>query len=152
MIIELANSNDAPALAKLRYRLRSIIDADQETESEFLARCTNWMSLHLRSENWICWVAREDHDIIGVLWLELIEKIPNPTNEPELHGYVTNVFVDETARGKGIGSQLIDTAIEFCKQREVDSVVLWPSQMSRRLYQRHGFAVSERLFELTLKA
>ena len=152
MIIELANSNDAAALAKLRYRFRSIADADRETESEFLARCTNWMSRHLRSENWICWVAREDQDIIGVLWLELIEKIPNPTNEPELHGYVTNVFVDETARGKGIGSQLIDIAIEFCKQRKVDSMILWPSQMSRALYRRHGFSVSERLFELNLTA
>jgi GNAT superfamily N-acetyltransferase len=146
MIIELANSNEAATLARLRYRFRSISDADQETEAEFIERCTKWMSEHLRRENWVCWVAREDENIIGVLWLELIDKIPNPTSEPELHAYVTNVFVDETARGKGIGSQLIDTAIEFCKQRKVNSVILWPSEKSRSLYQRHGFGVSQRLF------
>ncbi|HEY6805558.1 MAG TPA: GNAT family N-acetyltransferase [Pyrinomonadaceae bacterium] len=150
MNIKLANSNDAPTLAELRYRFRSITDADQESEADFLERCTSWMSQRLRSENWICWVAKEDQDIIGTLWLELIEKIPNPTNEPELNAYVTNVFVDESARGKGIGSQLLETAIEFCKQRKIHSMILWPSEMSRSLYQRHGFNVSERLFELNL--
>jgi GNAT superfamily N-acetyltransferase len=147
MIIRLANSSDVPTLAELRYSFRSIIEADIEAEEQFIARCTSWMSEHLQQNNWRCWVAEQDSSIDGVLWLQLIEKVPNPTSEPELHGYITNVFVNESVRGQGIGSKLLDTAIEFCKQQTVHAIILWPSERSRSLYERHGFAVRNDLME-----
>jgi len=108
------------------------------------------MAERLNQTNWRCWVVEEGETIIGALWLQLIEKIPNPTQEPELHGYVTNVFVDESSRGRGIGSQLVEQAIALCKQQPVQAVILWPSEKSRPLYRRHGFDVREDLFELQL--
>jgi GNAT superfamily N-acetyltransferase len=150
MIIRLANSSDAATLADLRYRFRSITEADVEAEEQFIARCTSWMAQRLEENNWRCWVAERDESINGALWLQLIEKIPNPTTEPELHAYITNVFVLESLRGQGIGSQLLNTAIDFCKQQTVHAVILWPSERSRSLYERHGFAVREDLLELQL--
>ena len=146
--IRLANSSDAPVLARLRYEFRSITDSDVENENEFLSRCERWMRERLQQTNWRCWVALEDQTIVGALWLQLIEKIPNPTSEAEFHGYITNVFVHEAARGQGIGSRLLDEAIEFCKKHPVHAVILWPSEKSRSLYERHGFAVRPDLLEL----
>jgi ribosomal protein S18 acetylase RimI-like enzyme len=146
--IRLAIPNDAPVLAKLRYDFRSITSSDVENKSEFLGRCERWMQEHLQQTNWRCWVAEDDQTIAGALWLQLIEKIPNPTSEAEFHGYITNVFVLESARGKGIGSRLVDEAISFCKQKPVHSLILWPSERSRSLYERHGFAVRPDLLEL----
>ena len=51
---------------------------------------------------WRCWVAEQDQNLVGTLWMQLIEKIPNPTAEPKYHAYVTNFYVCENARGKGI--------------------------------------------------
>jgi ribosomal protein S18 acetylase RimI-like enzyme len=49
--------------------------------------------------------------LVGNLWLQLIEKIPNPTTEPEQHAYVTNFYVTEAARGQGIGTMLLSAAL-----------------------------------------
>jgi ribosomal protein S18 acetylase RimI-like enzyme len=146
--IRLANPNDAPLLAVLRYEFRSAIARDIENKNEFIARCEKWMREHLQQTSWRCWVAEADQTIVGALWLQLIEKIPNPTSEPELHGYITNVFVNAAVRGQGIGSRLLDEAIEFCKKQPVHAVILWPSERSRSLYERHGFAVRSDLLEL----
>jgi len=148
--LRLANSSDAGALAKLRYSFRSISDNDAESEAAFLTRCESWMSERLQQNNWQCWVVEQDNAIIGTLWLQMIEKIPNPTSEPEFHAYITNVFVDASARGTGLGSRLLTEALSYCKQQSVHAVILWPTEKSRRLYERHGFAVRPDLMELLI--
>jgi GNAT superfamily N-acetyltransferase len=140
---------DADALALLRYALRSKPD-DIETGSNFVERCRGWIIEHLQQELWHAWVLEEDDRIIGALWLQVIEKIPNPTAESELMAYITNVFVAEEKRGKGLGSRLLTEALEFCKRANIQTIILWPSEKSRTLYERHGFAVRQDLMELNL--
>ena len=140
---------DADALAHLRYALRSE-PTDIETASNFLARCHEWIIEHLQQELWHAWVLEEDDRVIGTLWLQVIEKIPNPTAESELMAYITNVFVNEERRGKGLGSRLLTEALEFCKRANIQTIILWPSEKSRTLYERHGFSVRQDLMELNL--
>jgi GNAT superfamily N-acetyltransferase len=87
---------------------------------------------------------------LGHLWLQLIEKIPNPAPELEQHGYITNVYVRPDARGEGAGAMLVETALAFCREQRVDSIVLWPTDRSRALYARHGFAEPTDIMELVL--
>ena len=150
--IRLASDSDAPALAKLRYALRSSMGgAVTEPEAEFLQRCAEWMKEHLKAGSvWQCWVAERNEELIGCLWLQLVEKIPNPRSEPEHHAYITNFFIQEFARGRGIGSELLASAIAWCNTRDVHAVILWPTERSRSLYQRSGFAVRDDLMELLI--
>lgn len=82
---------------------------------------------------------------IGNLWVQIVEKIPNPGNESELHAYVSNVFVLPEYRNSGGGAMLLDTAIAECRGFHVDTMFLWPSDESRPLYQRHGFVPPDRI-------
>lgn len=147
--IRLANPSDAPALTELRYALRST-NEDIEAKSPFINRCTTWISEHLQHDSWRCWVATDDNLVIGTLWLQLIEKIPNPTSESEFYGYITSFFMSEHVRGLGIGTKMLDLALSFCREQDVHSVILWPTEKSRTLYERHGFAAPPDLFELVL--
>lgn len=94
---------------------------------------------------WRVWLLEEDGVPIGNLWVQVIEKIPNPGAESELHAYVSNVFVLPEHRNKGGGALLLDAAVAECRSFHVDTMFLWPSEESRPLYARHGFAPPDRL-------
>jgi GNAT superfamily N-acetyltransferase len=96
---------------------------------------------------WRCWVADDHGTIVGTVWLGLFEKIPNPVAEPEMHGYVSNLYVQPERRGHGMGGALLAAAMQACDARRVDAVILWPTPESRSLYERHGFAVRDDLME-----
>lgn len=148
LIIRLATISDAHGLARSRYDFRSSLSPACESEVEFIERCSLWMRERLKEDSlWRCWIAEQDQTIVGNLWMQLIEKIPNPIEEPERHAYITNFYIREEARGKGIGSKMLAAALEYAKTKEVEAVILWPTLESRSLYLRHGFAVRENLLE-----
>ncbi len=150
-LIRSATASDAPLLAGLRYAFRASLGQAIESEAEFVPRCSAWMQQRLKPDSlWHCWIAEQQHTPAGHLWAQLIEKIPNPTDEPEVHAYLTNFYVLEAARGKGIGSRLLSTALEWLQSQHVDAVILWPTPASRSLYLRHGFAVRDDLLERIL--
>jgi GNAT superfamily N-acetyltransferase len=99
---------------------------------------------------WRAWIAELDQRPIGNIWVQIIEKIPNPTDELEFYGYITNFYIIEELRGRGFGSELLETALDWCRSNDAHAVVLWPSQKSRSLYLRHGFATPDDLFQLIL--
>ena len=151
IIIRLAEPTDAPSLARLRYEFRAGHDPATEAEAGFVARCRAWMASRLTPEShWRCWVVEEAGRLAGAVWLQLIEKIPNPGAEAETHGYISNLYVEPSRRGAGLGSMLMDTCLRFCEKEAVDAVILWPTPPSRSLYERHGFAVREDLLERRL--
>jgi GNAT superfamily N-acetyltransferase len=138
--VRLANPDDAPALARLRYAFRAELDPSTEDPSGFLRRCERWMVDRLRGRGpWRCWVAYEGDTLVGTVWLQVIEKLPNPVGESEYHGYVSNLYVVPSRRSAGLGSALLSACLQECERRGTDAVFLWPTPRSRPLYQRHGF-------------
>jgi len=143
-----ATPADAIILASLRYEFRSAIGEAIESPEEFVARCEGWMRDRLSNDDlWLAWIAEtQDEDgslAIGAVWLQLIEKVPNPVIERETHAYITNLFVMESGRDRGAGSALLEEAIAECRRSDVDTIVLWPTPRSRSLYERHGFATTD---------
>jgi ribosomal protein S18 acetylase RimI-like enzyme len=140
--------SDVPALARLRYEFRAGIEPTAESETAFVERCTAWMVDRLQpGASWRCWVAQARGAIVGSAWLQLIEKLPNPVGEPELHGYISSLYVQPDYRGAGFGSLLLAACLGECEARAVDAVILWPTPRSRSLYVRYGFAVCDDLME-----
>jgi ribosomal protein S18 acetylase RimI-like enzyme len=139
---------DAPALARLRYELRAGVEPTAESETAIVTRCTAWVLERLRpGATWRCWVAQASGAVVGSAWLQLIEKLPNPVAEPELHGYISSLYVEPAHRQAGLGSALLAECLRECEAMAVDAVILWPTPRSRSLYVRHGFAVRDDLLE-----
>jgi GNAT superfamily N-acetyltransferase len=149
--IRLAGEADARSLARLRYAFRASTGIATENEAIFLDRCTAWMEEHLAAESrWKCWVTEKTGKLTGCVWVQLVEKIPNPRDESENHAYLTNFYLEESVRGRGVGSRLLEEVIEWCRTRKVHAVILWPTERSRGLYARQGFAVRDDLMELII--
>lgn len=147
-----AGPEDADALARLRHAFRTELDPPAESEEAFLGRCTRWMAERLADSNrrWRCWVVEDDDAVGGHVWLALLEKVPNPVAEPEAHAYLTNMYVRPGDRGRGWGGRLLRTAVDWCRERRIGSIVLWPTDRSRPLYERFGFRATDRVYELPL--
>lgn len=147
-----ATPEDAPALARLRYEFRGAIDATTESLSAFERRCSPWMRERLAGEGWRSWIAESRGEVVGTVWLQVIEKLPNPVLEREWHGYVSSLYVDPAERGHGLGGELLLQCVRECERRQVDVVILWPTPASRGLYTRQGFAAAEDLLARRLGA
>lgn len=148
-----AQLDDAATLARLRYEFRAAERPAVEPREAFLERCTAWMRERLAAgSSWHCIVAERDGAMVGHVWLEVVDKIPNPgAGEPERHVYLTNLYVRPEARG-GLGSMLLEAALAWCRARRADTVILWPSEGSRTLYARYGFGPSPDILALSLTA
>jgi GNAT superfamily N-acetyltransferase len=139
---------DAADLARLRFRFRTELAAPVEDEAAFVARAADWFAARLAANAWRGWVAvAGDDEIIGHVFVQFVEKIPNPVPEPEAIGYLTNFYVVPVWRIRGLGRRLLDAALAACDEAEVDGVIVWPSEESVSLYLRHGFAPPRGLLE-----
>jgi GNAT superfamily N-acetyltransferase len=100
------------------------------------------------SSPWRCWVAHDGKQLLGHVCVQLFEKMPNPVNEPELHAYVTNLYVVPEKRDQGIGKKLLAKALLWCRSQRTDAVILWASPGSKSLYRRCGLVEPADIFEL----
>ena len=152
--IRLARLSDCSALAEMRYRFRAETEPARETKSLFMRRCTSWMRKRFRSGSypWRCWVAEDGKQLLGHVCVQLIEKLPNPINEPEFHAYLTNFYVVPEMRDHGLGKKLLNEALSWCRTRQTDAVILWATLASRSLYRRCGLVQPMDMFELRRSA
>ena len=172
----LAKASDCAALAKMRYQFRAELARATEPEAHFVRRCAAWMKKQLTGDLWRCWLAELDRSshaekidgpqgrgykdeescsrapvarpLVGCVSVILIEKIPNPVRESELHAYITNCYVVPELRNRAIGERLLKKAIAWCDTKRIDAVILWPSVRSRPLYLRCGFEIPADMLEL----
>ena len=148
--IRVATPADCQALAEMRYRFRTELESPTEPQSRFVRRCRSWMLKRFCSSSppWRCWVLDDGKQLLGHVWVQLFEKIPNPVNEPELHAYVTNFYIVPELRNHGLGGGLLKKALSWCRTQGVDAVILWATPGSRSLYRRCGLLESAGIFEL----
>lgn len=92
------------------------------------------------SETSFLFVAVENGEILGTLTIGTYI-IPTGTKV-----WIEDVVVDNTARGKGIGKQLLQHAIEFSKKRGWKKIDLTsrPTRIAaNKLYRKLGFELRE---------
>ena len=105
-----------------------------------MARTAPWIAERLAGVAWRAWVAVDaDGKIVGHVFVQFVEKIPNPAPEAETLAYLTNLYVAPPLRNQGIGALLLEAALDSCDAMDVETTFLRPSKWSVPLYLRHGF-------------
>ncbi|MBT3541662.1 MAG: GNAT family N-acetyltransferase [Opitutae bacterium] len=102
------------------------------------SKLINWSTLQklTNSECTRLYVAKEDDTIFGMLSL-VVFSIPTGTK-----AWIEDVVVDERARGKGVGKELMNHALNVAKELGAKSADLTsrPSrEAANKLYQAIGF-------------
>ncbi|MEO6713799.1 MAG: GNAT family N-acetyltransferase [Mycobacteriales bacterium] len=95
-------------------------------------------------------VAESAGRILGTLQLSLL---PGLARRGSVRGQLEAVHVEESSRGRGIGSAMLDWAIQECRRRGASLVQLTTSKSrvdAHRLYAKLGFTASPEGMKLPL--
>jgi GNAT superfamily N-acetyltransferase len=93
-------------------------------------------------------VAEQDGDVVGYVYGGL-----EPMSWRELReaaGFIHDVVVADTHRGRGIGEALVERASDWLRERGAPRVLLWTAQRNvaaQRLFLRLGFRAT--MIEMT---
>jgi GNAT superfamily N-acetyltransferase len=158
--IRRAAADDARALAASRHQFRTTFDSPRaapqdaafETEAGFVARAAPLIEGFLRNGRWHAWIAECDGRICGHLFLQLIDKMPNPDpREPEHLAYLTSFFVEPGLRDRGVGAALMHQLEDFAQRSDVEKILIVGTTVrSRSLYARRGYAPAPDLLQKVL--
>jgi GNAT superfamily N-acetyltransferase len=135
VVIRVAVAADGAALASLRARWTG---AD---ENGFEARMAAW--LDAEGDRRTTWLATIEGSPAGMASLFEYRRMPRPGRPDSRWGYVSNMFVREDLRNRGIGAALLDTLIAAADDRGYARLVLSPSARSIPFYRRAGFRVPD---------
>lgn len=81
----------------------------------------------------------------GMCNVAVFHRMPKPGSSPSCWAYLANVYVLPQHRGTGLGGLLIDAAVQYARGIGAVRLVTAPSERSRPLYGRHGFAGADEL-------
>lgn len=136
----MAIPDDVAALARMRWDWKLEEDPHADlTRDEFLRECGAFLLRGFETGDWVHWIATEEGCLLSNASVFRVPKIPHPRNKTKWLGYVTNVCTVPDRRGHGIGSDLMARLVNWAKQEECDTLILWPSTRSVPFYERAGF-------------
>jgi GNAT superfamily N-acetyltransferase len=141
-----ALDSELPTVARLRWRWNAEnegtpVASAEEFERHFVAWARESASTHT------CLVVVRDDVVIGMAWLAIIRRVPSARALHRKSGDVQCVYVVPEERNSGIGGKLIDTVLDFARQRGIERVTVHSGPRAIPAYSRHGFETSPRLLQ-----
>ncbi|WP_202708840.1 GNAT family N-acetyltransferase [Sporosalibacterium faouarense] len=153
MEYRIATSNDLYSLADMRWEFKTEGKEinPNNNKSDFIKSCVDFLEEGIEDKSWIHWIVVDNSEIISHISVRRIRKIPKPNKFFDEYGYLTNVFTKENYRGKGIGSKLMSYVIEWAKEEDLETLIVWPSDRAINFYERKGFRIQSDVMELELR-
>jgi GNAT superfamily N-acetyltransferase len=133
--VRVAGAGDTGAIASLRSLWSSGEDP------EFERRMADWLAAE--GDRRTIWLATHAHSPVGMASVLEYRRMPRPGRPDSRWGYVSNMFVREELRNRGIGSALLAAIIAAADERRYARLVLSPSARALPFYRRAGFVVPD---------
>ena len=118
-------------------------DADRDL---FAARFAAWAAAHDSSHE--CFVAVAEGRVVGMMWLATVPRVPSARSFDRASGDLQCAYVVPALRNAGIGGRLIEAVLERAGELELERVTVHSSPRAISVYDRHGFAVEDRLLHV----
>jgi GNAT superfamily N-acetyltransferase len=135
--VRMAGAGDVGALAWLR----ALWTAGEGEEPGFEARMAAWVEAE--GDRRTTWLAELDGSPVGMGSLFEYRRMPRPGQADVRWGYVSNMFVREELRGRGVGSALLEAIVAAADGRGYAHLVLSPTARAVPFYRRAGFVVPD---------
>ena len=130
--IRRAKIEDAKELSELIYSLEAFSAMQGLSREELFEVTKNLLIENKANPNYLVWVAAEPK-LLAYVVLHIMPNILYSAND----AFISELFVADEARGRGLGSKLLDKAIAEAKSRNCFRIQLL-NVKAREAYQR-GF-------------
>jgi GNAT superfamily N-acetyltransferase len=150
----LATLADVPELARMRWAFRAESgEVPRADEREFAARYAAFVHDGLASGDWAWWVAVDDDGrLVAHMAVCVVHGVPRPARACDQWGYLTDCYTRPAQRGRGVGGALLAHVRAWAAARDLELLVVWPSEASEGFYARAGFAPADDVRRLALRA
>jgi GNAT superfamily N-acetyltransferase len=143
--IRKAQLQDVAALTELLRSLGWFTYMASESSEMTCDRIAHHLALCNADESHSIYVAEEDSGIVGYVAVHWLPYLFLPAPE----GYVSELFVCESGRGRGIGTQLLDVVKAEAQERGCSRLMLVNSRSrdsyKRKFYERQGWKEREEI-------
>lgn len=138
MKIRKACLEDLGILVQLRMDFVDAVNKETATVS-FRAAVRDFLMEHLEWDDFLCYVAEENGEILSCAMLSLYEVLPYLGNESGKCGYLFNVYTLPSHRGKGCGGEVVKRILAEASAMSVKEVRLNTSEEAQELFLQQGF-------------
>jgi GNAT superfamily N-acetyltransferase len=137
VVVRVADARDVGAIASLR----SLWSGGAPQDADFERRIAAWLAVE--GDRRTIWLATLGDSAVGMASVFEYRRMPRPGQPDSRWAYVSNMFVREEVRNRGIGSTLLTAIIAAADGRCYARLVLSPSARSLPFYRRAGFTVPD---------
>ena len=145
IVVRRGESRDVPALGRLGaalVRAHHAFDAERflSPTARLEQGYAHFLSSQLAERDVVVYVAERGGRVIGYVYAGI-----EPRSWKELRdsaGFIHDVAVEPAERSSGVGSRLIETAVEWLVDHGAPRLMLWTAEQNhdaRRLFERLGF-------------
>jgi GNAT superfamily N-acetyltransferase len=112
-----------------------------------------WVAPRLQDGRYFGYIAEQEGAAAGGIGLMIIDWPPHPSHPQEdKRGYVLNVFVEPSHRGRGLARTLMQLGEAEIARRGVSFAILHATRMGRPLYEKIGWAQTSEMSKPMSKA
>ncbi|QRP49797.1 GNAT family N-acetyltransferase [Amycolatopsis sp. FDAARGOS 1241] len=136
------------AVAGLRWRWVAERDGlPEEERAGFVDAFAAWA--HDNTATHRCLVAVRTGTVLGMGFLAITPRAPTPAAVARSSGDLQCVYVVPEGRRDGLGGRLIDALLRLAAELGLERVTVHSSARAVPAYERHGFAMSPKLLQVS---
>jgi GNAT superfamily N-acetyltransferase len=137
LVVRQATTKDGPDLARLRWTWRTEGQSPAPDDvDDFRGQFEAWW---IQRDVHDAFVARVDDVAVGMGFLAVVTRVPNPGDFERHQGDIQSLYVLESHRGDGIGALLVEALLDHARQLGCFRVTVNASARAVPLYEREGF-------------
>jgi GNAT superfamily N-acetyltransferase len=119
---------------------------DEATLQRMSEKLRPWLLAKMEAGEYLAWLAVAENGAIAAgagLWL--MDWIPHIIGTSARRGNILNVYTEREFRRLGLARGLMETAVAWCRDNGIDTVILHASPEGRPLYESLGFSATNEM-------
>ena len=145
--IHRASTDDLETLvAHRRAMFHDMGHSDEAVLNDMSAKFRVWVLQRMNSGDYLAWLAyAPDGSIAAGTGLWLMDWPPHMVGKCPRRGNILNVYTHESFRRRGLARELMEAVLRWCRENQVDTIILHASNDGRNLYESMGFIATNEM-------